>query len=328
MRWLLFILFIPNVYCQDIHFSQFDYNPVFQNPGNVGDFNADYRFHMNYRDQWRAVTVPFQTFSISAEARKIYKDFSIGMYLFNDVVGDGSFRTIEALPSISYEYKLFSDSSHVIRPGIQFGLNYRQFNANAFSFDSQWNGALFDQMLPTNEIFQTNKKANLNLGLGLTYQFLISERKTITAGTGFFNLNQPNQGFFGEEITRNRRFNLFARVTYPVGLDWDIIPSFQMNIQGTYREFIMGSQLKYVLTQRMGDYKALYGGVFVRGGDAGYILFGMEYQNWWGGVSYDFNFSKLYVASKTRGGLELSLRYLIKSIKRQDIFYRVCPDYI
>ena len=33
----------------------------FSNPGNAGQFNGDVRFVANYRDQWRSVTVPFQT---------------------------------------------------------------------------------------------------------------------------------------------------------------------------------------------------------------------------------------------------------------------------
>ena len=52
---------------QDIHWSQFNDNPVFQNPGNTGNFNGDVRFVGNFRDQWRAVSVPYQTLSLSGE---------------------------------------------------------------------------------------------------------------------------------------------------------------------------------------------------------------------------------------------------------------------
>ena len=291
-------------------------------------FDGDYRFHANYRDQWRSVTVPFQTLSVSAEAKNVYKNLSVGLVLMNDVVGDGKFRTIEVVPSASYAIKLTSDSSHVIRPAMQMGLNYRQFNAEAFKFDSQWNGVFFDQNLPTNEVFQTQRRGNYTVGVGATYEYIQSPRKRLVAGIGLFNINRPNQGFFGETIMRERRFNLFTRVHYEIGFDWDIIPSMQLNFQGTYRELIIGSQARYILVDRLGDYKAIYFGGYLRGGDAGYLMVGMDYQNWWGGISYDLNFSKLYVASRARGGLELSLRYIIKSVKKRDIFYRVCPDYI
>lgn len=326
--WLIILLIWSATQAQDIHFSQFDYNPIFQNPGNTGLFDGDYRFHANYRDQWRSVTVPFQTLSVSAEAKNVYKNLSVGMFIMNDVVGDGKFRTIEVVPSASYTLKLTSDSAHVIRPAIQMGVNYRQLNSGAFSFDNQWNGVFFDQNLPTNEVFQTERKGNLTMGIGATYEYIKSPRKRLVAGIGLFNINRPNHGFFGEEIMRERRFNLFTRVHYDIGFDWDIIPSMQFNIQGPYRELIIGSQARYILVDRLGDYKAIYFGGYFRGGDAGSLMVGMDYQNWWGGISYDLNFSKLYVASRARGALELSLRYIIKSVKKRDIFYRVCPDYI
>ena len=291
-------------------------------------FDGDYRFNANYRDQWRSVTVPFQTLSVSAEAKNVYKNLSVGLILLNDVVGDGKFRTIEVVPSASYAINLSSDSSHVIRPAIQMGLNYRQFDSEAFYFDSQWNGVFFDQNLPANEVFQTERKGNFTLGIGATYEYIQSPRKRLVAGLGLLNINRPNQGFFGETIMRERRLNFFTRVHYEIGFDWDIIPSMQLNFQGTYRELIIGSQVRYILVDRLGDYKAIYFGGYLRGGDAGYLMVGMDYQNWWGGISYDLNFSKLYVASSARGGLELSLRYIIKSVKKRDIFYRVCPDYI
>lgn len=328
-KWIVIVwLIFSNAFGQDIHWSQFDWNPVFQNPGSSGMFDGDYRVHANYRDQWRSVTVPFQTLNVSVEAKNVYKNLSVGMFFFHDVVGDGQFRTVEVIPSVSYAFKLTPDSVHVLRPAVQFGLNYRQMNADAFHFDSQWNGVFFDPLLPTNELFQTERRGNMNIGVGAVYEFLMDKKNKITAGIGFFNLNKPNQGFFGEDIRRDGRMNLFARWEHHLGFDWHILPSFQLNLQGTYREIMVGSMVKYTLVNRMGDYKAVYGGAYFRSSDAGMLMVGMDYQNWRGGISYDLNFSKLYVASRARGGVEFSLMYIIKRIRKSDTFYRVCPDYI
>ena len=62
--------------------------------------------------------------------------------------------------------------------------------------------------------------------------------------------------------------------------------------------------------------------------DAGYLSIGMDYQNWFFGMSYDFNFSKLVTASNIRGGIEFAARYIIKRFKPKKIVHRVCPDYI
>lgn len=316
------------MYSQDIHWSQFDYNPVFQNPANVGVFNGDYRFHANYRDQWRSVTVPFQTLSISGEAKQIYKDFSVGAFLLSDVVGDGSFSTIEFQPSISYTYKLTEDSTHLFRPGIQFGFNFRSFNSDAFYFDNQWNGQQLDENLASKENFHSTNKTNFTWGIGAGYEFQKGKRQRIVAGAGLFNINRPNQGFFGDKIKRDIRFNLFARAEYKIDFDWDILPSIQLNLQGKYREFNLGSQVRYILVDRLGVYRAVLGGIYMRSSDAVFLTAGMEYQNWWAGISYDINYSSLTPASRARGGIEFSLRYIIYKFKPKKIKHRVCPDYI
>lgn len=324
-----FILLAQVSISQDIHYSHYDYNPIFQNPGNTGQFDGDYRFHFNLKDQWRSVTAPFQTISVSADTRlRLHKNLGIGVNFFHDVVGDGSLRTIEFVPSVSYLLKLTSDSTHTIRPGFQIGLNNRSVNADAFYFDAQFNGIFFDENLPTNENFGTQRRTNMTTGLGLIYEYFESKRKRITGGIGFFNLNRPNQAFIGTEIKRDIRFNLHARGQFEIDLDWDIIPSFQLNIQGKYRELVIGSQARYILVESKGEYKALYFGAFYRNRDSGYLLAGFEYQNWWAGISYDFNFSKLVPASRVRGGLEISARYILKTFKPKKILHRVCPDYI
>ena len=61
---LLCFMMTSSVRSQDIHWSQFNDNQLFQNPGHAGHFDGDYRFIGNYRDQWRSVTVPFSTMAI------------------------------------------------------------------------------------------------------------------------------------------------------------------------------------------------------------------------------------------------------------------------
>ena len=75
---LLLLISLSNIsFGQDIHWSQFNDNPIFQNPGNTGQFNGDIRFIGNYRDQWRSVTVPFSTISISVDS-KLYNHKNLG----------------------------------------------------------------------------------------------------------------------------------------------------------------------------------------------------------------------------------------------------------
>lgn len=329
---LILILCSSGLFGQDIHWSQYNLNPIFQNPANSGRFNGTVRFHANYRDQWRSVTVPFSTFSFSADANlsqfQKFKNFGIGLLLFHDVAGDGKLRTVELQFSPSYHLKIDTDSIHNLRFGMQFGMNHRQLIYNNLYWDSQFNGIQYDASLPTNEIFDTEKKTNFSIGLGAVYEWSINERKRIAVGLGFFNLNAPNQGFLGEVIRRDRRINLFAQGQFKIAENWDLLPSFQLNFQGKYNEIIFGSDVRYILQERLDKYIAIHFGGYFRNKDSGYLSVGGAYKSWYAGASYDINFSKLVPASQVRGGFELSLRYILNIVRTKNILYRICPDYI
>jgi type IX secretion system PorP/SprF family membrane protein len=328
---LIVVLFftVGGSFSQDIHWSQFNDIPLFQNPGNAGHFNGDYRFVANYRNQWKSVTVPFSTFSISADSKSYSnRNVGYGILFFNDVSGDGKLRTIEIQANGSYLFKLSKDSMHTIRPGVNIGMNHRQVNWDQLYFDNQFNGISFDPTLPTNENFQTDRKTNISIGTGAVYEYYRNKRQKVSAGIGFYNINRPNQGFYGTKITRDIRLNLYAKGLYKLDVDWDLVPSFNLSLQGKYREVVAGSSLKYTLLDKLGEYRAVYGGLFYRNRDAAILSIGMDYNAWFAGISYDINFSKLVPASNARGGIEFAVRYILNHFKPSKSLHRVCPDYI
>jgi len=62
--------------------------------------------------------------------------------------------------------------------------------------------------------------------------------------------------------------------------------------------------------------------------DANYFTVGVDYQNWFVGLSYDVNLSKLVPASNNRGGFEIAVRYILNKFKPKQTIHRACPDYI
>jgi len=205
LQVILFVFIAPSISSQDIHWSQFNDNQLFQNPAHAGHFDGDYRFIGNFRDQWRSVTVPFSTFAMSADGK--FKNIGFGINMFNDQAGDGKFRTVELQGNISYAIKLTRDSSHVIRPGVNFGMNHRQVNWDALYFDTQYNGYVFDPGASTGEIYQSSRKTNMSLGAGLIYEWYRDNRFKVLAGVGAFNLNRPNQGFYDFSLNQGRTLN-------------------------------------------------------------------------------------------------------------------------
>jgi len=310
------------VLAQDIHWTQFINNPIFQNPAGAGNFNEDLRLTANYRTQWRSVSIPFQTTAIAADTK--YKQFGLAINYFHDQVGDGKFQTNEMQLSLCRPFQI--NKSHQLRGAIQFGFNQRQLNSNAFYFDAQYNGYIFDPNAPTNETFQTASMIKPMLGLGLIHQYQINSKIDIQTGLGVFNLTRPNQSFFVDNTQRDIRLNLFSLLRYSYTNELSFEPSFQLQFQGPYRELTIGGTSTYLFSKK--DKIFLSGGLWWRTQDAFCLQFGMASGPLYCGVSYDFNYSSLVPASRGRGAFELSLRYVFSKFRPAPIQYRLCPDFI
>jgi hypothetical protein len=109
---------------------------------------------------------------------------------------------------------------------------------------------------------------------------------------------------------------------------FSIQPSLNLQIQGVYRSLIIGSNIKYNLSNTHLKYLAVYFGSWLRNKDAVIFNLGIDYQNWFLGISYDVNISTLTTASNYRGGSEIAIRYIIQQYKPKKITHRICPDYL
>ncbi|WP_169736064.1 PorP/SprF family type IX secretion system membrane protein [Crocinitomix catalasitica] len=316
---------------QDIHFSQFYMNPTSLNPALTGNFDGDWRFGGNQRSQWRSVSRPFNTIGFSAENREEYllPNLYHGFNLMHDAAGDGDYRTTEVNLTSAYKYYLDLDSLHTVTAGVQLGIIHRSINFSKLNFDNQFNGYYYDPDLPTQESFQQAKRTALNFAIGAIYTFKPEYRKEITAGIGWFNLAQPKQSFFGDNIIkRDKRFVLHARATYKLNFEWDLQPALFMQFQGKYKEIVLGTNLRYIYKDKRGEFIAPYAGLWFRNNDALFLSVGAYYNNWIVGISYDINMSQLAPASNVRGGLEFSVQYILHLFKPKEIQHRICPDYL
>jgi type IX secretion system PorP/SprF family membrane protein len=213
--------------------------------------------------------------------------------------------------------------------GLQIGLNHKNIDFTKLNFDSQFDGYKYDPNLSTNEAFGIYKFTNLNLAFGAIYSFKPKKRQELVTGIGWFNVTKSKQSFMGNPtIERDKRISIHAKANYPLNYELDIQPGLFLQFQGTYKEIVLGSNVKYIFQDKKGEYIAPYAGLWYRHKDAINLVVGAYYNNWIAGISYDVNISKLTPASHIRGGLELSLQYILHIFKPLDTKYRMCPDYL
>lgn len=322
LRIIILVLLASPVFGQDIHWTQFNNNPIFQNPAGAGNFQEDLRLTANYRTQWRSVSIPFQTTALAADLK--YKGHGFALNYFHDQVGDGKFQTNEMQLSWCKPFQI--NKLQELRAAVQLGFNQRQLNSNAFYFDEQFNGYIFDPNTPISENFQTASMLKPMLGFGLIYKHLINTKSSIQSGLSCFNLTRPNQSFFADNTQRDIRLNVFGQYRYQYAPNLTLEPSFQLNFQGPYKEFTLGAVGTYLWSSN--EHISLSSGIWWRVKDAFCLQFGYARGPMYCGISYDFNYSSLVPASRGRGAFELSLRYVFSKFQPAPIQYRICPDFI
>jgi type IX secretion system PorP/SprF family membrane protein len=315
---------------QDIHFSQFFHSPLNLNPALTGSMEAQYRLALNQRTQWRSVTVPYNTYSVSAEkAGVLHPNAGLGVVAFNDRAGDSRLNTFQFNLSGSYSHALTSDSAHVVTGGLQVGITNRSINYGDLTFDNQHNGAFFDPSRPTGEAFARNARLYPNINLGAVWHWRIKNRKWIRAGVALHNIHKPQQSFYNDEQIRlDRRFTFHAEMEIPVNDRLSARPVMQFMQQGTYSEALPGVYAQYELLSHPLLYRAVFAGYMGRMADSGILLVGVEVDDWRFGISYDINLSRLDVASRNRGGFEFALIKVFNRRSNQIIRHRYCPDFL
>ena len=259
------LVFCFSAEAQDIHFSQFYNSPLTLNPANTGQFNGDYRFAGNYRNQWSAVTIPYATFSMSGDARNAFgqKNIGLGAIFNHDNTGDSRFTTTVFNVAGSYLYPIKEDASQIISVGLQTGVTNKTLSYDELRFDAQYNGISFQNGLPNRENFNTNSQTFMNLHAGLGYVNQISEREKFDIGISLFNITKPKESYFNNQaIELDRRFSAHTSYQFQVSSAIDLIPAMFFMRQGKYFEYIVGARGKYILSEAAGARQAAYLGLF------------------------------------------------------------------
>lgn len=338
--FLASVVFLAGQFCsaQDMHFSQFNEAPMQLNPALTGAINAT-RASLNYKDQWRSISVPYQTIGGSYEMRfntnewekipdktetyKIaQKRISGGLSFFSDRAGDGNMGLTQLQLSVSSSVPLNTKS--VLVAGIQSGFAQRSVNYSKLIFPEQYTGTGYDPSVANGEFFSSNVFYYGDFSGGLVWVYKKEESKIqgndelkCIAGVSVFHINSPKHSFLGNASEKlYSRFMLHAQVEKGIPhTNVCLLPDLIVALQGPTKEIITGFMVKYKLGQdsKYTGYirgaSASFGGYY-RNKDAIIPTMLLEFGSYGIGLSYDLNFSSLTPASQSRGGFEIMIKYV------------------
>jgi len=318
-------------YTQDIHFSQFFNTPLASGPGTIGTFDGDYRFNGIFRQQWRAVTIPYRTFALGGDAANAagVKGLGLGAWIFNDKAGDSRLDQTHLSVGASWTEWFGASQEHALTGGLQFGFTNLSLDPSRLSFDSQYNGFYYDPTLGSGEQFAQSSSARADVHAGAVYRYQVDARTRVQIGFGAFNLTTPGISFLnGPSTELDMRTSTHVMVQFPIANKLDLLPMMQFMSQGEFQELAIGSNLRYILLQRFGLQRAVVFGAHYRAADAGYLHAGLEYDDWTFGLSYDINTSDLVPASRNRGAIELTAIRILKKRPAIPARFKACPAQI
>lgn len=316
-----------STFAQDIHFSQFDETQLQLNPADAG-VRHDIRVVTNYKNQWQSVGSPYKTFALSADAR-LMKDkkhhLGLGVDLFSDKSGDANLKSSQF--NLSLSGIITAGDNSVISAGLMSGFAQRSITVDDLEWGSQYDGNTYNGALPTGETSAAQAFSFVDLGAGIQYSYGNSEMyisannaRKVNIGVAIFHPHNPTYTFYGDKtqiLHTKYVFNGDAAIGVK-NTNLVLKPSYIVFLQGGVKEITPGMTFQYILqegSKYTGRKKpcALSLGGYYRVQDAIIAVAKFEYSNYAIGFSYDVNLSKLKTVSKTRGGFEISLRFISPS---------------
>lgn len=297
---------------QDIHFSQFNAAPLQLNPALTGNYACDWRAGANYRNQWGSIPAKYETFSVFADAPVIKgirgtDNLAVGIYIYNDVSGDGNLSNLSVLASTAYHMQL--GTNQYLSGGLQVGFSQKKLDWANLQFGNQFDGTSFNTAIPNFEPYQGDNINNIDLNFGLVYKGRFSESFAMEVGAAANHLTSPTETFLDDQgNSLGTRMILHGKFTVNLDKNLALIPGVMYQDQSGATEMLFGAEIGYFM--RNPNFPAtIYAGAYLRNGDALIPMVAIDYKNFKFGFSYDVNTSGLDVATNGSGGFEVSLVY-------------------
>ncbi|NNK89379.1 MAG: PorP/SprF family type IX secretion system membrane protein, partial [Saprospiraceae bacterium] len=279
--------------------------------------------------QWRAVPVPWFTFSASYD-RKIYPSknpngfFGAGLIFNYDKQGDSNLNLANL--NLSGSYTRLLNDRNALTIGVMLGIANRGFDPDGLYWDKQWDPVnnVFNPDITSGESFDYESFTFLETALGLNYRWQSSSRTKIDIGAGAYHLNQAKAKFYNNDTEKlPLRLSLYGilslELTSALDLQLDIIHQRQRS----YLETLFGGYLNFYLSQKRGKETQFRVGAGYRTTGSFFPKVGFEFNNIFLAFSYDIDFSD-FGNDVSPASPEIHFRYIIKHVKPKGQF-KICP---
>jgi type IX secretion system PorP/SprF family membrane protein len=321
---------------QDIHFSQFFNTPTALNPALCGLFRYDYRATAIYRNQWRQANATYSTIALSGDMNftinPITNDkLGVGLFLFNDQIGDGNITNKTVVASVAYHKILDKQKRNRLSVGIQAGYVQKGIDYTHLTFGNQIVDYELDPTLSTGEGTNTSiGYVNLNAGIG--WMFKVNPKLDIHTGLSTFNVVSPKETFSnaGIQLTNPNELKMrplwYGGVEYLISDKFSVHPEVMYVYQSKAHELNIGSAVGYTFKKVKDQRQMVLLGLWWRTRDAAVLMAGYRFKNYNICLTYDYTGSDLRTIRNTpqaRGGIvgayEITFTYM-------GLFKRALPN--
>jgi len=322
-KYLVGLLLLTSVInAQDPQFSQFYANQLYLAPSFAGA-TEDYRFSLNWRNQWPSIPGVFHTYSASFDKAIPNFNSGIGILATYDVAGSGDLSTTNLGILYSYDFQI-NDEWH-IRPGVSFKFTYLGLDLAKLLWNSQiTSGGTLPPITPP----PFDNVADIDFSTsGLIYS------PKIWGGFTVDHLLAPKSSFWGEDASTPVKVDLFggfqilSRGRIRKKLEEVLSVAANIMFQGKFYQSDVGV---YYYRDPI-TFGVWYRGIpFVtsQAGDAVIAMVGIKTDQLNIGFSYDVTISNLITS--TGGSYEISLIYEFASsnLNRKSRYRAIpCPEF-
>ncbi len=318
---LVFLLGSAMSFGQDLHFSQFNRNPVYLNPALVGQMDGYGRVALHYNTQWSVLGEAYDTYGASVDLPLLKNNhgayLGLGINFLRDKAGDSEFGFVNGGLGLSGILPI--DDRSEISVGVKTAFVQRSMTTGNLQWDSQFNGSSYDPNI-AGEGVSIPSFTYFDLGSGINYHFsnqssTLSSNNSMTFDVGFAysHITKPEMNFKGSGDRLPAKMAFYAHGNVGISNSrYFLTPAVLFQKQAKQRELVFGTYIGYKIvedTKYTGFLRksSIAFGAKYRLGDA--IVPGIMYEiaDFSLEVSYDINLPNLSAYTNGRGGFEISL---------------------